>query len=170
LADSYSGAIRIIESVPGIKQLAALVILSEIGADMSVFHSAKHLCSWAGLAPCNDQSAGKKKSVRISRAGVYLKPVLVQCANNAIKCKDFPHYRARYEAIKLRRGHKRAIIAIARMMLTAIYCMLSTGELFNPVLYEQAKCKSGFVASSEEHAVKLLQRLGYSVAKLPESA
>ena len=80
MAASYSGAMRIIEAVPGIKQLAALVILSEIGADMSVFHSAKHLCSWAGLAPCNDQSAGKKKSVRISRAGVYIKPVLVQCA------------------------------------------------------------------------------------------
>jgi len=170
MAASYSGAMKIIESVPGIKQLAALVILSEIGADMSVFHSAKHLCSWAGLAPCNDQSAGKKKSVRISRAGAYIKPVLVQCANNAIKCKDFPHYRARYEAIKLRRGHKKAIIAIARMMLTAIYCMLSTGELFNPALYEKAKCKPGFVASPEEHAVKLLQRLGYSVVKLPESA
>ena len=56
------------------------------------------------------------------------------------------------------------------MMLTAIYCMLSTGELFNPALYEQAKCKPGFVASSEEHAVKLLQRLGYSVIKIPESA
>ncbi len=170
LAAPYSGALRIIESTPGISWLAALVILSEIGADMSMFHSAKHLCSWAGLAPSNDQSAGKKKSVRISRAGAYIKPILVQCANAAVKDKSFPHYRVRYEAIKLRRGHKRALIAIARMMLTAIYCMLSTGELFNPAIYEQAKCKPGFVASSEEHAVKLLQRLGYSVAKLPESA
>jgi transposase len=161
---------ELIRSVPGISQLAALIIVSEIGADMSVFHSSKHLCSWAGLAPCNDQSAGKKKSVRISRAGAYIKPLLVQCANAAIKDKSFPHYRARYEAIKLRRGHKRAIIAIARMMLTAIYCMLSTGELFNPALYEKANCKPGFVASTEEHAVKLLQRLGYSVFKLPESA
>ena len=170
LAAPYSGALRIIESTPGISRLAALIILSEIGADMSVFHSAKHLCSWAGLAPSNDQSAGKKKSVRISRAGVCIKPMLVQCALAAIKDKSFPHYRARYEAIKLRRGHKRALIAIARMMLTAIYCMLSTGELFNSVIYEQAKCKPGFVASSEEHAVKLLQRLGYSVVKMPESA
>jgi len=170
LAAPYSAAMELIRSVPGISQLAALIIVSEIGADMSVFHSSKHLCSWAGLAPCNDQSAGKKKSVRISRAGAYIKPLLVQCANAAIKDKSFPHYRARYEAIKLRRGHKRAIIAIARMMLTAIYCMLSTGELFNPALYEKANCKPGFVASTEEHAVKLLQRLGYSVFKLPESA
>jgi len=56
------------------------------------------------------------------------------------------------------------------MMLTAIYHMLSTGELFNPALYEKSQCKPGFVASSEEHAVKLLQRLGYSVVKIPESA
>ena len=170
LAASYSGAIKIIQSVPGISQLSALVILSEIGADMSSFHSAKHLCSWAGLAPSNDQSAGKKKSVRISRAGVYIKPLLVQCANAAIKDKNFPHYRTRYEAIKRRRGHKRAIIAIARMMLTAIYHMLSTGELFNPALYEKSQCKPGFLASSEEHAVKLLQRLGYSVVKISETA
>ena len=170
LAASYSGAIEIIQSIPGITQVSALAILSEIGADMSTFHSAKHLCSWAGLAPSNDQSAGKKKSVRISRAGVYIKPLLVQCANAAIKDKNFQHYRTRYEAIKLRRGHKRAIIAIARMMLTAIYHMLSTGELFNPALYEKSQCKPGFVASSEQHAVKLLQRLGYSVVKIPESA
>lgn len=170
LAVSYHSAIVIIQSVPGISQFSALAILSEIGADMAMFHSAKHLCSWAGLAPSNDQSAGKKKSVRISRAGVYIKPLLVQCANAAIKDKNFPHYRNRYEAIKHRRGHKRAIIAIARMMLTAIYNMLSTGELFNPALYEKLQCKPGFVASSEEYAVKLLQCLGYSVVKIPESA
>ena len=165
LSASYSGALKIIQSMPGISQYSALAIFSEIGADMSVFHSDKHLCSWAGLAPCNDQSAGKKKSVRISRAGVYIKPLLVQCANAAIKDKKFLHYRNRYEAIKHRRGHKRAIIAIARMMLTALYHMLSTGELFNPALYEKSQRKPGFVASSEEHAVKLLQRLGYSVVK-----
>jgi transposase len=170
LAAPYSDALAIIQSVPGISRLAALVILSEMGADMSAFYSDKHLCSWVGLAPSNDQSAGKKKSVRISRAGVYIKPLLVQCANAAIKDKSFPHYRTRYEAIKHRRGHKRAIIAIARMMLTAIYNMLSTGEMFNPALYEKAQGKPGFVASSEEQAVKLLQRLGYSVVKVPESA
>jgi len=170
LAAHHSGALRIIESEPGIDQIAALTVLSEIGADMSVFSSDKHLCSWAGVAPSNDQSANKKKSVRISHAGAYLKPVLVQCAVAAIRDKNFPHYRARYEAIKVRRGHKRAIIAIARMMLTAIYHMLSNGEMFNPALYERVNCKPGFVASTEGHAVKLLQRLGYSVVKLPESA
>jgi len=106
LTASYSSAIKIIQSVPGISLFSALAILSEISDDMSAFYSAKHLCSWAGLAPSNDQSAGKKKSVRISRAGVYIKPLLVQCANAAINDKDFPHYRIRCEAIKHRRGHK----------------------------------------------------------------
>jgi transposase len=60
LARPYSGSLAIIQSVPGVSELSALIILSEIGADMSLFHSAKHLCSWAGLTPSNDQSAGKK--------------------------------------------------------------------------------------------------------------
>ncbi|GAB6171518.1 hypothetical protein JCM15765_09960 [Paradesulfitobacterium aromaticivorans] len=108
-------------TTPGIKDFSAIAIISEIGADMSVFPTAKHLCSWAGLTPQNNESAGKKKSVRISRAGIYIKPLLVQCANAVIKDKNFPHFRYRYEAIKRRRGHKRAVIAVARMMLTAIY-------------------------------------------------
>jgi transposase len=170
LAIPYLPALNIMQSAPGISELSALTILSEIGADMSQFHSDRHLCSWAGLAPSNDQSAGKKKSVRISRAGAYLKPILVQCANAAIRDKNFPHYRNRYEAIKSRRGHKKAIIAIARMLLTAIYHMLANGECFNSSLYERTQCKPGFVASSEQHAVKLLQRLGYSVTKLSDSA
>jgi transposase len=77
-------------------------------------------------------AAGKKKSVRITRAGVYLKPALVQVAHAAVKSKDNPYFRIKYERIAKRRGKKRAIIAIARMILTAIYHMLSTGEIFNP--------------------------------------
>ncbi|MGI5880932.1 MAG: hypothetical protein ACOX6L_10125 [Syntrophomonadaceae bacterium] len=73
-----------------------------------------------------------KKSVRITRACVYLKPALVQVAHAAVKSKDDSYYRIKYERITKRRGKKRAIIAIARMILTAIYHMLSTGETFNP--------------------------------------
>ncbi len=65
-------------------------IADQIGADMTVFKSAKHLCSWAGLTPQNNESAGKKKSCRISRAGAYLKPLLVQYALAAIKDKQEP--------------------------------------------------------------------------------
>ena len=78
----------------------------------------------------------RKKSVRISRAGVYLKPLLIQCANACIKSKSCPYFKYRYESIKKRRGHKRAIIAIARMLLTCIYNMLSKNEVFNESLYK----------------------------------
>ena len=84
------------------------------------------LLGW--LTPGSNESAGKKKSVRITRAGVYLKPALVQCAHAAVKSDQSPYYKKKYESLVKRRGKKRAIIAIARMILTAIYQMLSTGE------------------------------------------
>ena len=93
----------------------------------------KQLCCWAGLTPGNNESAGKKKSVKISRAGVYLKPALVQVAHAAVKDKRSSYYAVKYERIAKRRGKKRAIIAIARMILTAIYSILSNGEVWNPV-------------------------------------
>lgn len=94
--------------------------------------------SWAGLAPANNESANKKKSVRISKAGQYLKPLLVQCALGAIKDKE-SYFGIKYARIKKRRGHKKAIIAIARMMLVSIYHMILTGEIFNPSDYQSFK-------------------------------
>jgi transposase len=128
----YESAIYIIKTLPGIDRASAITILSEIGIDMSRFTSSKRLCCWAGLTPGNNESAGKKKSVRITRAGVYLKPALVQVAHAAVKSTKSPYYKIKYERISKRRGKKRAIIAIARMILTAIYHMLTTGEEFNP--------------------------------------
>jgi transposase len=129
----YAHLISFLSSnLPGISSLSAALILAETGADMSVFESSKHLVSWAGLAPASNESAGKKKSVRISKAGQYLKPLLVQCALAAARAKSEPYFAVKYQRIKKRRGHKKAIIAIARMMLTCIYHMISTGESFNP--------------------------------------
>lgn len=137
ISKEFLSSIDLIETIPGITSNSAVGIISEIGVDMSVFPDAKHLCSWAGLTPQNNESAGKKKSVRISRAGVYLKPLLIQCANACIKSKSCPYFKYRYESIKKRRGHKRAIIAIARMLLTCIYNMLSKNEVFNEPLYKE---------------------------------
>lgn len=170
LASPFTSALFIIESVPGIGHLSALVILSEIGADMSLFPSAKHLCSWAGLAPCNDQSAGKKKSTRISRAGCYIKPVLVQCALAAISDKKFPYYRIRYEALKHRRGHKKAIIAIARMLLSVIFTLLQSGELFDPSICEEASKSPVFMLSPQQQLERLAVKLGYEIVKVQEPA
>ena len=84
------------------------------------------------LAPGCNESAGKKKSVKISRAGVYLKPALVEVAHAAVTDKTNAYYANKYSVLSKRRGKKRAIIAIARKILVAIYHMLSTGEVFNP--------------------------------------
>lgn len=100
-------------------------VLGEIGGDMSVFPTAKNLCSWAGCCPRNDQSGGKIKSTRISRAGTFLKPLLVQTANALIHSRKHSEFAQRYRRIKARRGHKKAIIAICRMLVTPIWNMLS---------------------------------------------
>lgn len=87
-------------------------MLSEIGGDMSVFPTAKHLVSWAGCCSRNDKSNRKIRSTRISYVGSYFKPVLVEVANALIKSKKHPKFMNRYCRIKARRGHKKAIITI----------------------------------------------------------
>lgn len=124
-----------ITQIKGISALSAILVVSEIGIDMSQFESDKQLVSWVGFSPANNESAGMKKSVRISKAGQYLKPLLARCALSTIKDKT-SYFERKYSNIKKRRGHKKAIIAIARMMLVSIYHMILTGEEFNPCDYE----------------------------------
>ena len=164
----YEGAMNILCTIPGIDRNSAITIISEIGTNMDQFGSSKRLCCWAGLTPGNNESAGKKKSVCISRAGVYLKPALVQVAHAAVKDKAHPYYALKYERISKRRGKKRAIIAVARMILTAIYSMLSTGEVWNPVdLYKvdmPEHLKEKQLAKAIQQATKFLEKQGLTVA------
>ncbi len=162
-AEKYIPQLNLVMTAPGIQSFAAIGIISEIGVDMSVFPTSKHLCSWAGLTPQNNESAGKKKTTRISRAGAYIKPLLVQCALCAIRTKKFPEVRNRYLALKKRRGHKKAIIAIARMLLTAIYNILKWNEVYNSELYRKADRPPAHREVSVEEAVFILQRQGYLV-------
>lgn len=133
----YYEFVQFISSLPGVTDLSATIILAEIGVNMDIFDDAKHLCSWCGLSPSNNESAGKKKSVRIAKAGAYLKPMMVQCALAAIKSKKQPYFAIKYGRIKKRRGHKKAIIAIARMMMVCIYHMISEKQPFNPADNEE---------------------------------
>lgn len=133
----YYEFVTYIVSIPGITELSATIILAEIGVDMNIFDDAEHLCSWCGLSPANNESAGKKKSVRIAKAGAYLKPMMVQCALAAIKSKKQPYFAIKYGRIKKRRGHKKAIIAIARMMMVCIYHIVSHKQSFNPTDYTE---------------------------------
>lgn len=133
LVAPYESYINLLCTIPGIDRNSAIGVLSEISNDVSQFKSHYRLTSWAGLTPGCNESAGKKKSVKISRAGVYLKPYLVEIAHNAVKDKKHSYYAKKYEKISKRRGKKRAIIAIARKILVAIYHMFETGEVWNPV-------------------------------------
>ena len=128
----YEDYINLLKTIPGIDRNSAITIISEIGVDMSQFSNHYRLSAWAGLAPGCNESAGKKKSVKISRAGVYLKPCLVEVAHCAVKDKTNTYYADKFNKISKRRGKKRAYIAIARKILVSIYHMLSTGETWNP--------------------------------------
>lgn len=165
LSEPYARQLSLVSTVPGIKNpFSAIAIIAEIGTDMSVFATAKHLCSWAGLAPQNNESAGKKHSVSISRAGVYIKPLLVQCVNAVVKSDKHPEIKGRYLSIRKRRGHKRAIIAIARMLLTAIYHIILKDEPYNPELYKKAQVLPKTRNITVDEAILFAKRHGYSVA------
>lgn len=145
--------------IPGLSEVSAAVIVSEIGVDMSRFPSAGHLVSWAGLCPQMDESAGKRRSTRIRKGAPWLKSLLVQCAWAASRKKD-SYYRAQYHRIRARRGPKKAIVAVAASLLTAIYHVLG-GRTFADLGVDY------FDTRNESATVRRLQRrlkdLGYEV-------
>lgn len=165
LASPYQTSLDLIRTVPGFSSnpMTAVMLLSEIGPDMSVFPTAKNLTSWAGCCPRNDQSGGKRKSTRISRAGAYLKPLLVQVANAVVKSDKHPELKERYRRLKARRGHKKAIIAICRMFLTAIWNILTKLEPYTAQGYldDRPVVKSMVITKSQ--ALNLLKIRGYII-------
>ncbi len=164
LATPYQQKLDIILTAPSFKNIfSAICIISEIGVNMEAFPSAKHLCSWAGLTPTNNESAGKKKSVRVSKAGCFIKPLLVQCATAVVKSERHPEIRNRYLRLKKRRGHKKAIIAIARMLLTVLYNMLKKNEPYNPELYRKSDVLPVDREITVEQAILLAQFQGYRI-------
>jgi len=164
LASKYQPQIELLLTVPGIREpLTAIRILAEIGADMSVFETSKQLCSWAGLTPQNNESAGKKKTTRIGRAGVYLKPLLVQIALAVSKSDKHVELKSKYQILKKRRGGKKATIAIARKLLTAIWHILSKNEVYNAELYHKADKPPVNRELTPEQAFSLLRRQGYII-------
>ena len=119
--------VEILTTMPGVSDVAANVIVSEIGYDMARFPNAAHLVSWAGLCPRADQSAGKRRSSRIRHGAPWLKTTLVQCAWAAIRTKD-SYLRAQFHRLKARVGPMKAVVAVASSMLTAAFHMLTTGS------------------------------------------
>lgn len=164
LAKPYEHEIALLQTIPGINsKLTAIRIIAEVSNDVSSFPTSKHLCSWAGLTPTNNESAGKKKSVRISKAGCYIKPLLVQCGLAALKSKDNPEISNRYKNIKSRRGHKKAIIAIARMLMTVIYHILQDKVCYDKELYSHYNQLPSSKEITVEQAIALAKRQGYKL-------
>jgi transposase len=117
---------QLLTTMPGVSDIVAQVVVAEIGVDMSRFPSARHVVSWAGLCPRNDESAGKRRSTRVRKSGTWLKTTLVTAAWAAVRVKD-SYLRVQFLRIKSRRGPKKAILAVAASMLTAAYYMLRDG-------------------------------------------
>lgn len=165
LAEPFSAVLDLLYTLPGLDKnpMTAIAILSEIGPDMSVFPSSKNLVSWAGCCPRNDQSDKKVKSTRISRAGCYLKPLLVQIANALIKSKKHPEFKERYHRIKSHRGHKKAIIAVSKMLLTAIWNMLSKLEPYNPDGFLEHRPVNEAKILTKSQALELFKKRGYTI-------
>ncbi len=164
LGQEYQEQVKLIQTVPGFKEeLSALRILSEIGADMTVFGTAGKLCSWGGLVPANNESAEKKFSTRISKGRHYLKPFLVQIANAVVKSEKHPELRNKYLKLKKRRGHRKAIIAICRRLLVAIYHVLLKQESYNPRLQGLTEIRNPDKTMSLQDAIRFAQQHGFNV-------
>jgi transposase len=162
----FHDAVARIDAVPGLDRIVAQAVLGEIGVDMTRFPTAQHLISWACLCPRLDESAGKRKSTRTRKGACWLKTVLVQAAWAAVRTKD-TYYRAQFYRLRARRGPKKAILAVAASMLTAIYYILLDGveyrELGGHYFDRLDRTKV------TNRLVKRLRELGYRV-QLEEAA
>jgi transposase len=127
----YAAQRELLTSIPGVKQRTAEVLIAEIGVDMTVFATPKHLASWAKMSPGNDQSAGKRRSGTTGKGNKWLRATtLTEAALSAGKTKT-SYLAAQYQRLRGRRGHNKAVTAVAHSILTAIWHMLQTGELYN---------------------------------------
>jgi transposase len=125
----FAAAVELLCTIPGVQRRTAEVIVAEIGADMSVFPSAGHLASWAGLCPGNDESAGKRRSGRTRKGSRWLGIALTEAAQANTRSRD-SYLSAQYRRLKTRRGHKRAIGAVKHSIIIAAWHMLTTGEIY----------------------------------------
>jgi transposase len=154
--DPFRAQVTVLKTIPGVSDLMAQVIVSEIGTDMSRFPTVGHLLSWAGLCPRNDESAGKRRSTRLRHGAPWLKTQLVQAAWCATRAKN-TYLRAQFLRLKARRGPRKAIMAVAASILGAAYHMLRSNLVYQdlgPDYFDRL-----------EHG-KLLRRLVHKIEEL----
>lgn len=162
--EPFRHAVRLLRTIPGVSDLTAQVIVSEIGTDMARFPTAGHLISWAGLCPRNDESAGKRRSTRLRKGAPWLKTTLVQCAW-AASHKRASYLQAQFQRLRHRRGPKKAICAVAASILTAAYHMLRDGTFYQDLGADHFRR-----ASPEDQANRLVRqiaKLGFTCTLAP---
>ena len=160
-------AVKLLDSVPGISQRAAEIVVAELGVDLHRFPSAKHLASWAGMCPGNKESGGKRLSGKTRKGNVWLRQVLIEIAHVASKTKE-TYLAAQYRRIAARRGKKRALIALGHTILVIIYHILTERKPYHELggtYFDQREREQ-----VERRLIRRLERLGYSVSLEPVGA
>ncbi len=165
----FEQAVELLCTIPGVQRRTAEVIIAEIGVDMTVFPTDKHLASWAGMCPGNDQSAGKRRSGTTRKGSKWLDMALEEAAMAAIRTKDV-YLAAQYARLRPRRGHKKALGAVKHSILIACWHMLTTGELYVDLGGDYYRKRDPERVT--KRLVAQLQALGHQVTleELPQAA
>lgn len=153
-----------LDTIPGVAKRTAEVLIAEIGTDMSVFPTAGHLASWAGLCPGNNESAGKHKSGKTRKGNRWLRGALIEAASAATRTSGTA-LAARYRRIMRHRGHKKAVVAVAHAILVAAYQLLARQVPYRelgPHYYDHRHAER-----AKHRAVQTLERQGYRVVLEP---
>ena len=151
----YAWAHGLLQTIPGIDQIAAALILIEIGDDMSRFGSPERLACWAALSPGNHESAGKRKSGRTRHGNNAIRRILCECANAARMTQST--LAAKYKRLMVRKSHKKAIVAVAHKVIRLIYVLLSRGQ---PYLDQAIDCAAISAKKNAPRWIKQLKAIG----------
>jgi transposase len=154
----YAWAWTVLQTIPGIGEIAAALILIEIGDDLSHFGNADRFASWAALCPGNHESAGKRKSGKTRKGNSIVRYLLCEAANGAIRTLSV--FREKYRGLVIRRGHKKAIVAIAHKMIRTIYFMLTRRQAYHDSGFDYAAAN---VKKNAPRWIKALETHGFVV-------
>ena len=159
-------AIALLDTIPGVSQRTAEILLAELGTEMTRFPNAKHLAYWAGMCPGHDESGGKRLSGKTRKGSRWLRQVLVEVAQVAAKTKQ-TYLAAQYQRIAARRGKKRALIALGHTILVIVYTLLTRKQPYQDLgaTYFDSLTQQRV----ERRLVQRLERLGYQVSLQPRS-
>ncbi|MEK7173263.1 MAG: IS110 family transposase, partial [Patescibacteria group bacterium] len=137
----YQTQWEILQTIPGIDLVGAALLIIEVGVDMQQFGNREQFCSWAGMCPGNNESAGKRKSGKTPKGSKQLRYILCEAANGAAKTEC--QFKYKYKSLMIRRGHKKAIVAVGHKLLRVIYSRLKEGEIYHDpkINYEELVVK-----------------------------